>query len=294
MEAGATSRHVCLSDISGATTVKVSMRGYISRLAPPDDPWPEAYVVVVTSPHTWMTTFSLGELIAVLDGQGPATLRGIPYAWHDAELVVSFGPAQVVGDREGWLALARRLVESASSASELLEAPGARRWSGATESLSVDAVELGDGARGRGDGATPQTPDAMLAAAGGFSDAEFLDVFGFGWRPGRSLEEDELFAAEVFVRGSPVQLAAAVGKDGKLGVGRPSGRWNGPGSLEYTVDDAVALDGGMPRQVIESHVSDLLRRRRRTFSWCRYCGSPLAPENRLARGLFRLRKLGVA
>lgn len=259
------------------------MRGYISRLASPDDPWPETYVVVSTSPESWMATFSTAELMDVLDGRETARLRRIPYRWQGDHLVVSFGPAHVRGDAEGWLALARRVVDSASSAGELLEAPGARSWSGPTVLLPIDAVDVPSDARGRGDAARPKTPDARLAAAGGFSDEEFCDLFGLGWRRAESSSQDELFATETFLWGDPVQLAAEIDVEGRLRVGLPAGRWNGPGGLEFDVPDPVPLDASMPQPVIESFVRDLLRRRRRTFSWCRYCGKPLAPEDRMER-----------
>jgi hypothetical protein len=259
------------------------MRGYISRTASPDDPWPETYIVVSTSPESWMATFSLRELMDVLDGRSAARLRRIPYQWQMDELVVNFGPAHVRGDVDGWLALARRVLDSASSARELMEAPGARPWNGPTELLSVDAVEVRGGARGRGDTATPETPDSRLAAAGGFSDEEFCDLFGLGWQRVEEPRQDELFAAETFLWGDPVQLAAEIGEDGRLRLGTPSGSWGGPAGLDFHVADAVPLDVSMPQPMIESLVRDLLRRRRRTFSWCRYCGKPLAPEDRMKR-----------
>jgi hypothetical protein len=283
MEPAGTSRHGYMSDISGPTTATVNMRGYISRMASPDDPWPETYVVVSTSPESWMATFSTEELTDVLDGRSAARLRGIPCRWQGDELLVSFGPVHVRGDAEGWLALARRVVDRASSAGELLEAPGARPWSGPTVLLPVDAVDVPGEARGGGDTTTPEKPDSRLAAAGGFSDEEFRDLFGVGWRRVESPRQDELLAAETFLWGEPVQLAAQIDVERRLRVGLPSGRWNGPGGLEFDVPDPVPLDASMPQPVIESFVRDLLRRRRRAFSWCRYCGKPLAPEDRMER-----------
>jgi hypothetical protein len=230
-----------------------------------------------------MATFSTGELMDVLDGREAARLRRIPYRWQGDSLVVSFGPAHVRGDAEGRLALARRVVDSASSAGELLEAPGARPWRGPTVLLPVDAVDVPGDTQRRGRTAKPKTPDARLAAAGGFSDEEFCNLFGFGWRPVESPKQDELLAAETFLWGDPLQLAAEVDVHGRLRVGLPSGRWNGPGGLEFDSPDPVPLDASMPQPVLESFVRDLLRRRRRTFSWCRYCGKPLAPEDRMER-----------
>lgn len=252
-------------------------------MASPDDLWPETYVVVSTSPESWRATFSLGELMDVLEGRGPARLRRIPYRWQGDELVVGFGPVHVRGDNEGWLVLARRVVDTASSAGELLEAPGARPWSGPTVLLPVGSVEVLGAEPRRDDTAPPESPDSRLAAAGGFSDGGFCDIFGVGWHPLEPISRDELFATEKFIWGEPVQLAADIDMDGRLRVGLPSGSWSGACGLHFDILDPVPVDARMPRKVIESFVRDLLRRRRRSFSWCRYCGRLLAPEDRVER-----------
>ncbi len=270
-----------MSHISGPSPAVVSLRGYVSRFASPDDPWPETYFIVSVSPDAWRATFSLHELMNVLHGDGAGGLRGIPWRWQGDELVVSFGPVRVRGTAGEWLALARRVVDSAGSAEDLLEAPGPSPWSGPTSLVSVDAVDVPGDSKEGPEAATLRTPDSRLAAAGGFSDDEFTELLGVGWRHVETRAEAELFGGQLYLWGDPVQLAAEVDGTGRLRVGLPSGSWSGPGGLEYGIVDAVPVDSGIAQSMVESFVRDLLRRRRRSFSWCRYCGDPLAPEDRL-------------
>ena len=39
----------------------------------------------------------------------------------------------------------------------------------------------------------------------------------------------------------------------------------------------------MPRPMITAFIKDRLRQRRRSFTWCRYCGDQLEPEARYDR-----------
>ena len=71
----------------------------------------------------------------------------------------------------------------------------------------------------------PAAPSSPLAVAGGFSDAEFQELFGLNWR--REGEEIRSSRMTSTCGGRPVQLAAVVSPDG-LSIGVPIGQWIGP------------------------------------------------------------------
>lgn len=262
-----------MSQTAGAPTGTVSMRGYISQMADGDAEWPATYVVVDTSPERWKATLELTGLIDILDGR-QGGLRRIPHEWDGEDLVVELGPVHVRGDRQGWRALARRVLGAAGSSAELYDVPAARPWGGPSVTIPV------------GDVGVPGEPeassvDSTLAAAGGFSEEEFGELFGFGWQ---LVEPSAESAPAVYLWGNPAQLGAQI-TDGRLHLGQPRGSWPGPGELHMELVEPTVVDGSQPRPMIESFVADLLRRRRRTFTWCRYCGDPVAPEQRLERNV---------
>jgi hypothetical protein len=53
--------------------------------------------------------------------------------------------------------------------------------------------------------------------------------------------------------------------------------------VTYDAVNLVPVSSDMPRRMIEAFVKERLRRRRRSFTWCRYCGNHLVPEARYDR-----------
>lgn len=260
------------------------MRGYVSTFAPPDEGWPTTYVIVQTSPEAWMATLPLDELMQAVEERRSVPLREIPHQWKGDEFVVELGPVRLRGNSEEWRALGRRLLHGAGSASELYEAPGTTPWTGSAETISVEELQPEHGSGHLVAALGTPSPTSVLANAGGFSGEQFTELFGLGWRPASARDQGELFEDDLFVWGEPPQLAAAVSPDG-LRVGLPGGEWHGPGEFKRMIVDPVAVDAAVPEPMVEAFVKDLLRRRRRTFTWCRYCGDQLTPELRDERDL---------
>jgi hypothetical protein len=258
------------------------MRGYISQMADGGAEWPTTYVVVDTSPERWKATLELTGLIDILDGR-EGGLRRIPHQWDGEDLVVELGPVHVRGDRQGWRTLARRVLGAAGSSADLYDVPAARPWGGPSVTIPVDQVGvLDDQGAPRADEPETTSVDSILAAAGGFSEEEFGQLFGFGWQP---VEPTAVSTPPVYLWGNPAQLGAQTSEDGRLQLGQPRGSWPEPGELHMELVEPTVVDSSQPRPMIETFVADLLRRRRRTFTWCRYCGDPLAPEQRLERNV---------
>lgn len=271
-----------MPDISGESA-RINMRGYVSRLSPSGAEWPTCYVVIDTVPEHWMATLPLDDLVEIVESLGKPRLRDIPWRWDGNDLVVEFGPVHLWGTGDEWLSLARRLIEAALSTGQLYEAPGTRPWSGSSEDLRV--TELVRGEQGlmahRGD----HRSSSPLARAGGFSDDEFRGLFGLEWRPALNASvpaHPEMLFDQLYLWGEPVQLAALVSPAG-LSIGQPKGQWIGHEGVRYDAVDLVPVSSDMPRPMIEAFVKERLRRRRRSFTWCRYCGDQLVPEARYDR-----------
>lgn len=271
-----------MRDISGASAT-ISMRGYVSRLSPAGAEWPTCYVIVDTVPEHWMATVPLDEIVEIVESRGKPRLRGIPWRWDDNDLVVELGPVHLWGTGDDWLSLARRLIDGAGSTGQLYETPGTRPWSGSSEDLRVtDLVPGEQGLMAHRGGNRPSSP---LAEAGGFSDDEFRELFGLDWRPALNAPvaaQPEMRLDQVYLWGEPAQLAATVSPDG-LSIGQAAGQWIGHEGVMYEAVDLIPVSSDMPRPVIEALVKDRLRRRRRSFTWCRYCGDQLVPEARYDR-----------
>lgn len=271
-----------MSLITGERTPSVTMRGYLSEWDSAREPWPMTYVVVETAPQRWMATITLPDLAEVLDGRPDAHLRDVPYRWDGEELVVMFGPVHVRGAEGPWRWLGSHLLTTAEGAAGLYEAPSARPWSGPTAEVPVRQVEVPRRPRILPDD-EGVLPDALLADACGLSQEAFDDVLGTGWQRWRGSWEPA-FDPELFLWGQPAQLAAELYVDGTVRIGRPAGRWPRPGDLVMEAADAVTIDPAtVTGSMFESLVKDLVRRRRRSFGWCRYCGGLFPPEHRLER-----------
>lgn len=127
-------------------TVRVLTRGFVSQYGgAADDDWPTAWAIVDVRPERWMGTIPLLGLGRVVGSdRTDLPLHGIGYRWESGRLVLELGPAHVVGDPTQWRAWARRLIDRADSAAELLESPRAYEWSGPVTLVEVDAVEVVD------------------------------------------------------------------------------------------------------------------------------------------------------
>lgn len=274
---------------SGETAPSVRMQGYVSQFASVESEWPDAYVIVQTSPDHWMATLPLGELVSILDRKAFVPLREIPYRWLGDDLVVEFGPVHVRGDTPAWLTLARRVLGAAGSTSGLFEVPGTRPWGGPAVEVSVRRVLVGDEPAGESESAQDGelTADTRLALTCGMSNAEFQEIFGWGWRtwPGHPKDPESLFSPSLFFWGEPPQLGAELSEDGTLRIGEPAGEWWGPGEVTMHLDLPTVVGPETPRPLIEAYVREVLRRRRRKFSWCRRCGRQVPPEEREHRDL---------
>lgn len=130
---------------------------------------------------------------------------------------------------------------------------------------------------------------ADLAAVLGLSAAEFARTFGADWRgsPGPTPHDFDAdpsgaLGADVtpwHVGGDPAQLMMRVFAHGVF-LALPEGTWAGgthdlrywPGRQQYIPRDEIAT------AETETAVRDLLRRRRSTFRYCRYCRQPTPPE----------------
>lgn len=133
-------------------------------------------------------------------------------------------------------------------------------------------------------------PDtAALADHVGLTVEEFIELFGLEWvanpnpstRSGDDLVENDPLGW--FTQGDPVQIMMRAAHEG-LELARPHGRWETSYQLAIVPDDVVRVglvDGWTDRA--EHHVSAILRRRRSTFRYCRYCRNITPPEQRDGR-----------
>jgi hypothetical protein len=245
-----------------------------------EDEWPAAWVIVEVQPGGWRATLPVDQLLDLLTR--PTTdvpLNEIPYWWDCDELSLSLGPALVSADAAGWRALVRRLLDQAGATRELNEVPRARPWAGPVTDLGTRDVTVPGGdpiweLRG-----TPGETVQELAAAGGFDALEFVSLFGAGWQRHDSGARDcEACPDRIYTWGEPAQLAALVTPEG-LEVGVPDATWSGVDGPPR-IGDPLPVHGWMTTATIRPLVEGIRRRRRRSLSWCRFCGRHLAPEER--------------
>jgi hypothetical protein len=267
------------------------MRGYISEFASRRGPdWPHSWAVAETAPDRWIGTLPLHELMEMLDNPLAETrLDGIEHHWDDDELVLRLGPVALRGVDAQWRALARRILRSAQGADRLYDAPAARPWSGATVEMSPRDVLVPSRKPHPAIGPKVTADVTRLAEAGGFTPSEFVDLFGSAWvfaKENRYHLLDYMFdeELELYFWGEPPQLAAMLGAPG-LVLGTPHGHWDGPGKFVVEITNMRPVSGSMPRPEVRDIVHELLGARRRSFTWCRYCGRQLVPERRPSRDL---------
>lgn len=277
-----------MEHLSGRPAGSVTMKGYVrDQVSSASSEWPRAWVIVTADPGRWRATLPLHELIELLaEPRRGIRLGGLPYLWGGRELVVQFGPTSVRSSSAGWRGLARRVLATAGSASRLHETPQPRPWDGPTAEIDARDVDVPDAE-------IPWwlppsgSPDRLLASAGGFEDWEFVQLLGGGWTPVRgevTPSEEPSAAKDIFHWGEPPQLAAAVVHDG-LHVGQARYGFRGPAQEVAELREPVPFNGTMPLRQLTDIRDGLLHRRRRSFSWCRSCGSQLAPERRHRRDL---------
>jgi hypothetical protein len=138
---------------------------------------------------------------------------------------------------------------------------------------------------------SPRATTETLAMTLRLSLEDFVETFGAGWQAlpnGRSdldAEPDEMqdTFGPWWVAGEPVQLAMRPRVDG-VELGLPVGEWNGPHTLRWRVRDRRVICGTGPQLLDDAAVAvkDILRRRRSTFRYCRYCRQLTPSEGRLS------------
>ncbi|GAA4816930.1 hypothetical protein ACFQ0K_08460 [Nocardioides caeni] len=260
--------------------LRVRMTTFVSTFADAEDEWPHAWTLVEVEPAEWSCTVPVHELVQILrTGSADADLRRLPHHWHGDDLTLELGPAAITGSAEDWLVLCRRLIDAAESAEGVSELPDTRPWPGERFPFSMESIEIA--------GKTPPAPPSLspverLALAGGFEPREFVELFGAGWVEWEDTHTDAVrFHDGLFLWGTPAQLAATTDAGpGGLAVGVPCGMWSGPAHLGYELTDPTPVSRDLTDEEIRAVVKPLLARRRRSFTWCRYCGDRLAPEHR--------------
>lgn len=130
----------------------------------------------------------------------------------------------------------------------------------------------------------------VLAKQAGIPVRDFVEVFGAAWDvlPLQHLDLDADPAdsgtsrGPWLVTGEPYQLMLRIWNGG-MELGMPKGRWIGVHDLWYRPEARHSFDLGL-RLLDEAApvVENLLRRRRRSFRYCRYCRRQTGPENRLS------------
>lgn len=133
---------------------------------------------------------------------------------------------------------------------------------------------------------------AELAGVLGLPASTFARTFGAQWHaaPGPTPHDFDSdpsggLEAEVtpwFLGGSPPQLMARVFDHG-IFLATPEGSWaGGTHTLVYRPAEQRYLAADeLDTPTVEQLVRDLLRRRRSTFRYCRYCRRPTPPELRV-------------
>lgn len=260
--------------------LRVSMVGYVGDLRASDgrvDGW----AIVTVEPGYWLATLPIHELRRLLDGAEDVDLMGIPYHWRVNWLVLELGPARVIGTADEWWRLCDLLTDTARSTADLYEVPRAQPWNGPATEVSITSIEVNGETIDVPYHVVPSPEVTALARAGGFAAREFVELFGAEWRvPGGLVSYDS--SVLVYVLGHPWQLAAVVDEQG-LSLAKPQLRWDSIVEQYLEVIDRVPIDGTMPSAELVEIAQRLMRSRRRSFSWCRYCARQIPPELRVDR-----------
>ena len=261
--------------------LQVRMKTYVSRFARADDEWPQAWTHVEVEHSQWSCTVPVHELVhIVLTRSADYDLRRLPHQWQGEEFTLELGPAALTGTAKDWLTLCRRLIDAAESAEGVYELPDTRPWPGERFPVFLQGIVVA----GEALQFTPTlSPVNRLALAGGFALREFVGLFGAGWVEWESVHTDDAFRFDddLFLWGSPAQLGATADVvERRLKIGIPRATWSGPAHLGYELTEPTPISRDLSDEQIRGIVGPLLTRRRRSFTWCRYCGDRLAPEHR--------------
>jgi hypothetical protein len=134
------------------------------------------------------------------------------------------------------------------------------------------------------------TPTETLAHVLGLPVDEFVEVFGAGWKSapeqGHDFDADPSGIGNLFgpwfVAGDPFQLMLRP-MDGGAELAVPVGRWAGAHTLMWQAENRRFVPGFGDALLATALpvVTDVLRRRRGTFRYCRYCRRLTPPEERL-------------
>ncbi|WP_139978618.1 hypothetical protein [Nocardioides litoris] len=229
-----------------------------------------AWAVVRVDGPGWIGTLPVHELELLCAGPDGVPLHGLPHRREGDHVEITLGPARVRGRVAEWRDLVERLLTTPRTTGELLESPSGRPWDGPVSDVRVADVRVAH------EPARPETPAEVLAAAAGMDLDRFIELLGDVWRavPGEG-------PLGTYLWGEPAQLAAEPVLDG-LEIGTPRARWTTHLS-HYEVLDRRLVTGDQTDEEVRDAVAPLLRRRRRGFRWCRYCGQMLAPDARFAR-----------
>lgn len=126
------------------------------------------------------------------------------------------------------------------------------------------------------------TAEAYLAQRLGMQLDEFVELFGAGWREAEPFRHQLLSGddwGEWYVAADPPQIMLALTADDRVRLARPRGVWQGVAELSLQpVDERTVPRGLEATDEVRSIVADLLRRRRSTFRYCRYCRDLTPPE----------------
>lgn len=133
-----------------------------------------------------------------------------------------------------------------------------------------------------------ESPLVILTQVTGLDQRAFIDLFGAAWsrvghEPDGYRYDTDLLSAPVqlFVFGDPTQLAAKVTPifpDVQLTIGLPEVCWDGH-TPTMSIIDEVEISLPIDQEEVRHIVTRLLRKRRRTFRYCRYCGTVTPPEH---------------
>lgn len=267
---------------------EIRMKTYLSRFASVDEEWPQAWALVEVEPSRWSCTVPVHELVHILlTRSADSDLRRLPHEWHGEEFVLELGAAAVTATAEEWLALCRRLIDTAKSAKGVQELPDTPPWQGQTFPVPPTGIVVVGGAS---QSEPTLSPVDRLALAGGFEPREFVELLGAGWisskrdHPGDAFNFDD----DLFLWGSPAQLGATTDLlESRLEIGVPRATWSGPAQVGYELADRTSVSRELSDDEIRAIVGPLLARRRRSFTWCRYCGERIAPEDRFEPNVCR-------
>jgi hypothetical protein len=256
----------------------VSMTGYVSQIQSGD-----GWAIVRVEPGHWIATLPIHELRRLLNDKAQdVNLMGITYHWADDQLVLHLGPARVTGPVAAWRHLVRQLTDNAVSAAGLYEAPRARPWEGPVSDVGVTSVEVDGSPIHPAYQPQPSPVVDELAHAGDFAPREFVELFGAEWHlPAGPVRHEQ---PVTYVIGDPWQLAAVISADG-LSLGKPRAQWDGVAQKVLDVAEQVPVDGSMPIADLRQIAQRLLRSRRRSFTWCRYCARQIPPEDRYSQNI---------